>query len=147
MVRILANGDIVPDDDPRVQQSTRSTRGNNVHGIHSGTNQNGGQQGQRQGWGQGGGGQGWYGGGDGAPEDGNDGQVHQVSIFEVMNQKLLSLGVPRWNFGEHVIEPIVLVGFLLAMLLFGLRGLIMGVLLFAVVKMSQGNRQNQPRRR
>lgn len=93
-----------------------------------------------------GGGQAWYSGGAGGEGVPEDGQVRQVSIFEIINQKLLDLGIPRWNFGEHV-EPIVILGFLIAMLFFGLRGLLFGGLLYAVVKMSQGTGQNQPRRR
>ncbi|XP_071829982.1 protein FAM241B-like [Apostichopus japonicus] len=145
MVRILANGDIVQDDDPRAQQGRRTQGGTNIHGLRSSTSDQG--RGYRnEGQGQGGG-QAWYGGGAGGEGVPEDGQVRQVSIFEVINQKLLDLGVPRWNFGQHVVEPIVLIGFLIAMLLFGFRGLLVGGLLFAVVKMSQGGGQNQQRRR
>ena len=62
---------------------------------------------------------------------------NQVSIFDGLNQRLLDVGLPRWNLGEHVIEPIVTVGFLLAFLLMGFRGVLFAGLLFAVNKMSQ----------
>ena len=54
----------------------------------------------------------------------------QISIFETLNQRLLGLGIPRFNIGSYNIEPIVTVGFLLAMLLFGLPGLLFAGLLF-----------------
>ncbi|XP_077999470.1 protein FAM241B-like [Glandiceps talaboti] len=120
MVRILANGDIVQDDDPRVRQS--SSRGNDASGRprqgyvrHEEYNQ-----------------QGQYGGGEG--------QMQQVSIFDVLNQKLVDGGFPRWNLGPYVVEPIASVGVLLAGLFFGLQGLFFAGLLFFVVKWSQQNR-------
>ena len=88
---------------------------------------------------QGGGGQhGQYG-----QQQGMMGQ--QVSIFTVFNQKLLDAGIPRFNLGSTIgdIEPIVTVGFLLAMLLFGLPGLLFGAILFAVCKVSMGGGQGQ----
>lgn len=143
MVWILANGEVVQDDDPRAQEARRAQRATNAHNTRSANDQFRGYGGDR---GQGGG-QAWYSGGAGGEGVPEDGQVRQVSIFEIINQKLLDLGIPRWNFGEHVVEPIVIVGFLIAMLFFGLRGLLFGGLLYAVVKMSQGTGQNQPRRR
>ena len=61
----------------------------------------------------------------------------QSSVFDTLNQKLLDAGIPRWNLGSYVIEPIVTIGFLLALLIFGLPGIIFGGLLFAVSKWSQ----------
>ncbi len=69
---------------------------------------------------------------------GGGAEGQQVSIFTVLNQKLLDAGFPRWNLGSTVIEPIVSVGFLLAFLLLGVRGLLFGGLLFVVCKMSMG---------
>ena len=66
--------------------------------------------------------------------------VGQVSIFDTLNQRLLDAGVPRWNAGPYVIEPIVSLGFLLAGLLLGLKGLLFGGILFFVVKYSQSAR-------
>ncbi|KAI8742019.1 protein FAM241B-like [Biomphalaria glabrata] len=107
MVKILANGDIVPDNDPRVTQNRAQQRNNTQGGFHSaGVNQ--------------------------------DNHIpQQVSLFQILNQRLLGFGIPRWNMGNIVIEPIVLVGFLIALLLFGFPGLIFGALLFAVCSWSQ----------
>ena len=61
----------------------------------------------------------------------------QVNIFQTLNQKLRTMGIPPWNLGDIVIEPIVTVGFLIALLMFGVHGLIFGVVLFAVSRWSQ----------
>lgn len=63
------------------------------------------------------------------------GQV--ASVFEMINQKLLALGVPRWNLGETTIEPVVSVGVLLIGLIFGLKGLLFAGVLFFISKMSR----------
>lgn len=81
--------------------------------------------------------------------DDNAGQQYgqqTVSIFEVMNQKLLGLGIPRWNLGQYSVEPIATVGCLLALLIFGLPGIIFAAVLFFVVKSSLQNPgpQNAP---
>ncbi|XP_002738922.1 protein FAM241B-like [Saccoglossus kowalevskii] len=118
MVRILANGDIVQDDDPRArsstgrQRDTQSNRPRQGYVQHEDHNQ--------------------YGGGG-----------QQVSIIDVGNQKLLDAGFPRWNLGPYVVEPIATVGMLLAMMFFGLQGLLFAGLLFFAVKWSQ---QTQGRR-
>ncbi|PVD39352.1 hypothetical protein C0Q70_01982 [Pomacea canaliculata] len=115
MVRILSNGDIVPDDDPRAQAA--GSRGNSA-----GDNSNRPRQGYVQ-------------------HDGNGQQAfaegRQISVFEVLNQKLLAFGIPRFTFGQFVFEPIVSVGFLLAGLLFGISGLLFAGLLYFVVRWSQ----------
>lgn len=73
--------------------------------------------------------------------DGNGQQAfaegRQISVFEVLNQKLLAFGIPRFTFGQFVFEPIVSVGFLLAGLLFGISGLLFAGLLYFVVRWSQ----------
>ena len=60
------------------------------------------------------------------------------SVFEGLNQRLLGLGVPRWNAGSYVVEPIVTVGFLLAFLLMGFRGLLFAAILFLVAQVGTG---------
>ena len=65
------------------------------------------------------------------------GQGQQVSVFEMLNQRLLALGIPRFSVGQFTFEPIVSVGFLLAGIFFGLPGLIFAGLLFVVSKISQ----------
>jgi hypothetical protein len=49
---------------------------------------------------------------------------------------MLSAGIPRWNLGEHVIEPIVTIGFLLAFFFLGFRGILFGLVLFVLHKLS-----------
>jgi len=60
----------------------------------------------------------------------------QFSAFDAVNQRLIGYGVPRFNVGSHTVEPIVLVGFILAGLMLGLPGLVLACLLFFVVKVS-----------
>ena len=60
------------------------------------------------------------------------------SIFEDLNQRLLALGVPRWNVGSYVVEPIVSVGFLVAFLLVGFRGLLFAAILFLISQVGIG---------
>ncbi|CAH1794592.1 unnamed protein product [Owenia fusiformis] len=119
MVRILSNGEIVQDNDPRLQQ-----RGNT----------NGSQQ-QRRGYiehndnedammqGQGGGQRGM-------------GYAQGPSMFDTLNQKLLNAGFPRWNAGPYVVEPLVSVGLLVLFMMAGFRGLLFGAVLFMVCKWS-----------
>ncbi|XP_076454833.1 protein FAM241B-like [Babylonia areolata] len=117
MVRILSNGDIVPDDDPRAQGSrSRGSQGDNTNRPRQGFVQHA-DYNENQGMPMGGG--------------------QQVSVFETLNQKLLGLGIPRFNIGQFTIEPIVSLGFLLAGVFLGLPGLIFAGLLFVVSKMSQ----------
>jgi len=59
-----------------------------------------------------------------------------TSVFDSLNQRLLAAGVPPWNAGPYVVEPIVSVGFLLALFFMGIQGLIFAALLFFVVKYS-----------
>ncbi|XP_022109060.1 uncharacterized protein C10orf35-like [Acanthaster planci] len=119
MVRILANGDIVQDDDPRVRQSPHAP---NRSGPRMGFIQHNADPHQY--------------GHDGQGAAGYQG--HGISIFDTLNQRLLNLGIPCFNLGPYAIQPIVTVGFLLAMLLFGLPGLLFAGILFAVVKLSGG---------
>lgn len=57
-------------------------------------------------------------------------------MFTVINQKLLGYGLPRFNVGPYVIEPIVLVAFILAGMLMGVPGLIFAAVLFFVTQSS-----------
>ncbi|XP_013409784.1 uncharacterized protein FAM241B [Lingula anatina] len=119
MVRILSNGDIVQDDDPRIKRNSGQSS----------------SSGQRRGFVQ----------HNDNPYQQGAGGVQTVSIFEVMNQKLLDAGLPRFNLGPYTVEPIATVGMILAGLMFGLPGLVFGALLFIVVKVSngQGNQGGQ----
>ena len=62
----------------------------------------------------------------------------QFSVFDGLNQRLIGYGFPRFNIGQHTVEPIVSVGFILAGLLLGLPGLLLAAFLFFVSKMSSG---------
>ena len=63
-------------------------------------------------------------------------QGQSVSIFSVLNDKLKAAGLSSFNIGDHVIEPIVYIGFLAAFLLLGVKGLLLGLVLFFFVNMS-----------
>ncbi len=63
------------------------------------------------------------------------------NVFEGLNQRLLGLGIPRWNAGSYVVEPIVSVGFLLAFILLGIRGLLFAGLLFLLSQSTLGGGQ------
>ncbi|XP_041485852.1 protein FAM241B-like [Lytechinus variegatus] len=126
MVRVLASGDVVADDDPRAQASRNQQSGSS---RQMGRIRHDNDMGNQGGYGGGA-----YGGGGGAQGGGAGG----VSIFQVLNQKLLDAGIPRWTLGTTVVEPIVTVGFILAMLLLGVKGLFLGAILFAAVKFSGG---------
>ena len=67
---------------------------------------------------------------------GGEGDGQQFSIFDGLNQRLIGYGFPRFNIGSHTVEPIVSVGFILAGLLLGLPGILLGLILFFVSKMS-----------
>ena len=60
-----------------------------------------------------------------------------MSIFGMLNQRLLDAGLPSWNAGPYDVQPIVSVGVLLAFMLFGWGGLFFGGMLFLVTKWSQ----------
>ena len=59
------------------------------------------------------------------------------SLFDTLNERLRSAGVPTWHLGPYPVEPVVSLGFLIALLLTGFKGLILGLLLFFVCKWSQ----------
>lgn len=112
MVRILSTGEIVSDDDPRTQQGNARPR-QNIGRIQHDPDEM-----ARQ----------YEGGGGGARQ--------QFSVFDGLNQRLIAYGFPRFSIGTHTVEPIVLVGFILAGLLLGLPGLLLAAVLFFVSKMS-----------
>ncbi|XP_069123723.1 LOW QUALITY PROTEIN: protein FAM241B-like [Argopecten irradians] len=122
MVKILSNGDIVPDNDPRAS------------GGSAGSSSSSSQPRQRQGFVR---------HDDAGPQQ----YGQQVSIFEIANQKLLGLGIPSWNLGQYTVQPIVTVGCLIALMIFGLPGIIFAAVLFFVVNWSQQSSgpQNVPR--
>jgi hypothetical protein len=58
------------------------------------------------------------------------------SVFDNLNNRLLEAGIPRWNAGPYVVEPIVSLGFVLAGFLIGWHGLLFAGLLFFISKYS-----------
>ncbi|CAI9591321.1 unnamed protein product [Staurois parvus] len=80
MVRILANGEIVQDDDPRVRASTQRRDNSPRQGLFNTIGNNGpGPQQVPQ---------------DGARQEGR-------SPFTDFNQQLVNMGFPRWNLGNQ----------------------------------------------
>ena len=58
------------------------------------------------------------------------------NFFDTLNEKAASIGIPRWNLGPYVVEPIISVGFIILLLLIGIHGLLFGILLFVICKWS-----------
>ncbi|XP_048472345.1 protein FAM241B-like isoform X2 [Rhincodon typus] len=109
MVRILANGEIVQNDDPRVRTAPQRREDLNRPRqgyVHNSENANQFYHGQTN-------------------------QDH--SLFANLNQQLINMGFPRWNLGNQVIEPLVSVLLILLLMMFGMRGLLLigGLYLFS----------------
>ncbi|CAH2321892.1 hypothetical LOC496790 [Pelobates cultripes] len=113
MVRILANGEIVQDDDPRVRSRETSRQGffNTANRTTAGA---GPQQVP----------------GDGARQQGR-------SPFTEINQQLVNMGFPRWNLGNQVVEPVMSILLLFLILMLGVRGLLLIGLIYIVSHLSQ----------
>ncbi|KAM8924493.1 protein FAM241B [Pelodytes ibericus] len=111
MVRILANGDIVQDDDPRVRR-----RDNSRQGFFNGASTAGAVPQQ-------------------APGDGA--RQQQRSPFSDINQQLVNMGFPRWNVGNQVVEPVMSILLLFLILMLGVRGLLLVGLIYIVSHLSQ----------
>jgi hypothetical protein len=119
MVTII-DGEIVQDNDPRAQaykqrhrrpESSNEQRGNGDQGsFNSRTRQRA-----------------------NAP-----GGLGAGSILDQLNNKLISAGFPRWNLGQNVVEPIVSIVLILALVMFGLKGiLIVGFIWFMLKQTGQ----------
>ena len=59
------------------------------------------------------------------------------SIFDQLNNRLISAGFPRWNLGQNVVEPIVSVALILAVVLFGFQGLLLVGVLWFIMQQSR----------
>ena len=59
------------------------------------------------------------------------------SIFDQLNDRLISAGFPRWNLGQNVVEPIVSVALILAVVLFGFQGLLLVGVLWFIMQQSR----------
>lgn len=112
MVRIV-NGVVVDDDDPRARQSRdRPAQAGGFGRIRH-------RPAQEEGAGH---------RGQAAP--GGPAAEHHVSPLATANEKLLALGIPRLEIAGYQLEPLVLVGFVLAFILMGPPGLLFGIVLF-----------------
>ncbi|XP_075466735.1 protein FAM241B [Ascaphus truei] len=116
MVRILANGEIVQDDDPRVRSNTHRRDNNPRQGFFNTAGNAG--PGPQQAAQAGGGPQG-------------------RSPFSDVNQQLVNMGFPRWNIGNQVVEPVMSILLLFLILMLGVRGLLLVGLIYAVSHLSQ----------
>uniref|UniRef100_A0A9L0RDQ7 Family with sequence similarity 241 member B n=1 Tax=Equus caballus TaxID=9796 RepID=A0A9L0RDQ7_HORSE len=109
MVRILANGEIVPDDDPRVRTTTpprssapRQSFLNRGHGAPlGGPGPRQQQAGARLGAAQ--------------------------SPFNDLNRQLVNMGFPQWHLGNHAVEPVTSILLLFLLMMLGVRGLLLVV--------------------
>uniref|UniRef100_A0A8D0BIG6 Family with sequence similarity 241 member B n=1 Tax=Salvator merianae TaxID=96440 RepID=A0A8D0BIG6_SALMN len=120
MVRILANGDIVQDDDPRVRQSTRNRENSSQPGFFNRMT-NAGATPQQQYHQQ-------------QPQGARPGER---SPFSDINQQLVNLGFPTWNLGNQVVEPVVSILLLFLLMFVGVRGLLLVGLIYIVSHLSQ----------
>ncbi|KAM6442334.1 protein FAM241B [Liasis olivaceus] len=125
MVRILANGDIVQDDDPRVRQTTQSRENSSRlvrnGGFFNATPDTGPnpprhyqQQQQRQGV-----------------------RPGERSPFSDINQQLVNMGFPTWHLGNQVVEPVMSILLLFLLMMVGVRGLLLVGLIYVVSHLSQ----------
>lgn len=119
MVRILANGEIVQDDDPRVRNTTqprsstpRQSFLNRGHGASlGGPGPRQQQAGARLGAAQ--------------------------SPFNDLNRQLLNMGFPQWHLGNHAVEPVTSILLLFLLMMLGVRGLLLVGLIYLVSHLSQ----------
>ncbi|KAM5237454.1 protein FAM241B [Ctenodactylus gundi] len=119
MVRILANGEIVQDDDPRVR-NTSSQRGSTPR-------------------------QGFLNRGHGASPGGPGPRQQQAgarlgaaqSPFNDLNRQLVNMGFPQWHLGNHAVEPVTSILLLFLLMMLGVRGLLLVGLVYLVSHLSQ----------
>ncbi|XP_011782590.1 PREDICTED: uncharacterized protein C10orf35 homolog isoform X1 [Colobus angolensis palliatus] len=120
MVRILANGEIVQDDDPRVRTTTQPPRGSTPR-------------------------QSFLNRGHGAPPGGPGPRQQQAgarlgaaqSPFNDLNRQLVNMGFPQWHLGNHAVEPVTSILLLFLLMMLGVRGLLLVGLVYLVSHLSQ----------
>ncbi|XP_063566113.1 protein FAM241B isoform X2 [Gorilla gorilla gorilla] len=120
MVRILANGEIVQDDDPRVRTTTQPPRGSIPR-------------------------QSFFNRGHGAPPGGPGLRQQQAgarlgaaqSPFNDLNRQLVNMGFPQWHLGNHAVEPVTSILLLFLLMMLGVRGLLLVGLVYLVSHLSQ----------
>lgn len=152
-MKILANGEIVADDDPRAQQTPNNASQSrpprsNVSSTPSQSNPDSSSSwsfglGNPAADGGAGGGRGGIGtpsnngvGGGGRGDNNDAVQTESVTVFDLVNARMLEAGFPRLNLGPYSVDPIAVVGTCLALMLFGLPGLVLSLGLFLAVKFS-----------
>uniref|UniRef100_A0A098LZF5 DUF4605 domain-containing protein n=1 Tax=Hypsiglena sp. JMG-2014 TaxID=1550645 RepID=A0A098LZF5_9SAUR len=125
MVRILANGDIVQDDDPRIQQTTqnrenssRLMRNGGFFNATSNTGPNPPQHYQQQ-------------------QQRPNARPGERSPFSDVNQQLVNMGFPTWHLGNQVVEPVMSILLLFLLMMVGVRGLLLVGLIYVVSHLSQ----------
>ncbi|XP_006121587.2 protein FAM241B [Pelodiscus sinensis] len=114
MVRILANGDIVQDDDPRVRANAQH-RENISRQEFFNVVPNAGH----------------------APPQQRAARPGGRSPFSELNQQLVNMGFPLWNLGNHVVEPVMSILLLFLLMMVGVRGLLLVGLIYVVSHLSQ----------
>ncbi|XP_070801524.1 protein FAM241B [Pituophis catenifer annectens] len=128
MVRILANGDIVQDDDPRVRQTTqnrenssRLVRNGGFFNATSNTGPNPPQHYQQQ----------------QQQQQRQNARPGERSPFSDINQQLVNMGFPTWHLGNQVVEPVMSILLLFLLMMVGVRGLLLVGLIYVVSHLSQ----------
>lgn len=118
-MRILANGEIVQDDDPRVRTTTQQRNSSPR--------------------------QGFFNRGHSAPPGGPGPHQQQAgarlgaaqSPFSDLNRQLVNMGFPQWHLGNHVVEPVTSILLLFLLMMLGVRGLLLVGLVYLVSHLSQ----------
>lgn len=122
MVKII-DGEIVQDDDPRAIEWERRQRQNygwndpRLRGSQAPPSQNN----------------------QFPPGGGHQGQIQGQSPFQGINEKLAQFGLRPWRIGENVVEPVFTVALILALVFYGLPG----VVIVAVIWYMFGRNQRQ----
>ena len=109
MVKIIA-GEIVQDDDPRVQQLKNQQQRNNRPLPNT-----------------------WNRGGDeGNAHSAPQQRQQQLQPFDAVNDKLRQFGINDLNFQGHVIEPVFMVAAVLCLVFYGVPGLLVVAVIWYV---------------
>ncbi|XP_036294156.1 protein FAM241B [Pipistrellus kuhlii] len=120
MVRILANGEIVQDDDPRVRTAAPArSSAPRPSFLHRGHGAPLGGPGLRQ------------------PQGGARLGAAAQSPFSDLNRQLVNMGFPQWHFGNHAVEPVTSILLLFLLMMLGVRGLLLVGLVYLVSHLSQ----------
>ncbi|XP_069098365.1 protein FAM241B [Pleurodeles waltl] len=114
MVHILANGEIVQDDDPRVRTNTQH-RNTPPQGFFDSAQNPAPPPPQHA---------------DGVRAEGRP-------QFMDINQQLVTLGFPRRSLGNQVVEPVMSIVLLFLIMILGVRGLLLVGFIYVVSHLSQ----------